>query len=151
MPLRLVGQVVREEEGCGEQQGGWVVKLYKIEFSEAELLGYDTTRMRAPTCSAEKRLYDMIDMAKADREAEDLRLPWRYEASIGGPRLLIGGYSPVLASPAIARLASAAPELLKAVQACNAWHSKYPTGEWVNRIQPLIECALRKVASGVPE
>jgi hypothetical protein len=54
-----------------------VSKKYVLELSAEELAGYDTTRMRAPVCSAEKRLYDLVDQARADREAEDMRLPWR--------------------------------------------------------------------------
>lgn len=107
-------------------------------------------------------LMELQRQAKADREADDLRLPWRVRRTVheshktwtvmdGEENLgwgTIGQYT-----EAQVKLMSAAPELLEAVQAMRDWAiNGFAKGtNWDTRVEPIVQRALRKVSTGVPE
>jgi hypothetical protein len=85
-------------------------------------------------------------------------LPWR--AHKGGTCWLVdrldGNHQSYTQSERAAKLMSAAPELLEAVQAAKAFWRRTMFTEsvdvvWLREVGPLIERALRKVEAGIPE
>jgi hypothetical protein len=136
-------------------------KKYVLELSAEELDPLKNLAHRS--VSLADKLARAFEAAEADREAEDLRLPWRVSQGGDGQFYVeIGALHWRSPSARVAKLMSAAPELLEAVKAADA----YPTeqhmeckcgagedwdGEWMRTVQPLIDRAIRKVATGVPE
>lgn len=151
-------------------------KTYTLELTAEELERWDRCGM--PDWF--KRVDDLKLKARADREADELRLPWRArlhadtrcsgwlveytQASHGGvyPETWWCSGREAMAAPgeAVAKLASAAPELLEAVTAVKefwvwARTDNRLSGEawqWVrDTVNPAVCRALRKVETGEPE
>jgi hypothetical protein len=122
-------------------------KVYTLELTAEELANW---RDRAGGCSILKKVQDVADQARVDREADELRLPWKYDSRSGDNCLLSPGWYSRFPSKSAACLASAAPELLEAVQAAKKYIDY--RGDWDLDIAcDKINRALRKVETGVPE
>jgi hypothetical protein len=141
-------------------------KTYTLELTAEELAEVDwgyflpgpslTTALR-PLVSKVKEL---AAQAKADREADELRLPWKAVASCSITSLPLTclqlSTGVVMGTPTepIAKLMSAAPELLKAVKAFNEWRHRLPENTYDDSWRAVhrhIVRALRKVETGIPE
>jgi hypothetical protein len=132
-------------------------RVYTLELTADELESYlhGTERKgREAVYGGLKKLYEQ---ACADRERDDLRLPWRIERSCSLPdaafeRVRFGdGLAVSAPSERAAKLMSAAPELLEAVQAVKRWIA---AGQMLRQLHSLVEVldrALRKVETGIPE
>lgn len=142
-------------------------KKYVLELSAEELESLDKYRKLSGTVlTATKEQLDKVDgrvsaliaQAKADRADDELRLPWRAKRTMhsDGPAWWVEPWSMNGWSEGAARLASAAPELLEAVKAVERYMSLNGPefalrGRWHHEIVPLLERAMRKVETGVPE
>ncbi len=111
----------------------------------------ETYRLAAGT---DQRVFALMEQARADRAQDDLRLPWHAvpQDSDGRTKAWAVRHFPdggwVVGATAC-KLMSAAPELLKAVQAVQ---SNGPAMSCLKHEQfTLIMRALRKVETGVPE
>lgn len=130
-------------------------RKYRLEMTAEELLAY------AAQCEAVAPLAEQmraaIAQAKADREDDDMRLPWRaWSDSQRGWYMAGVGSTQLWAAPSerAAKLASAAPELLEAVRAArHFWAARHERDwlQWERDVHPLVERALRKVELGQPE
>lgn len=139
------------------------MRTYTLELTAEELAalgavgGLDNKASGDAKDAINGRLYALVAQAKADREADELRLPWR--AARNGPSAWgvyvseSNGFVPAPTTERAAKLRSAAPELLEAVKAVFAY--RHPPGAkgdpWYREVAPLIERALRKVDTGLPE
>jgi hypothetical protein len=144
-------------------------KTYTLELTAEELDGLGFTYCYVgdePPPAIEdvgKRLDALRAEAKADRERDELRLPWRmssshpYYAQFSASQsnsMCVGCCKDATedgrsAQERRAKLASAAPELLEAVQATKAWMAD-PQSAFYKAVGPLVDRALRKVETGVP-
>lgn len=132
-------------------------RTYTLELTAEELL----------TCArgigireglVREKVMPLIEQAKADREADELRLPWRAEDLYNGAAIVKFGngfFSTDIYGRRAANLMSAAPELFEAVKAFDRlvtrqWH-KPDWATYEREVVPLIDRALRKVESGQPE
>ena len=130
-----------------------MTKKYTLELTEEELSYYEGSDSAAIT--VDRRLREMAKQAKADRERNTMRLPWSAGPDGRGWAVRFAGYTTGLPhNEYVAKLMSAAPELLEAVSAFNSWRHKLPANtydsEWKD-VHTLIVRALRKVETGVPE
>jgi len=127
-------------------------KTYTLEIPADELEEWRTAGPRR--CDLLRRLDTLATQAKADREADDLRLPWRAQCAPGICWMVkdsCGRAFDLENSERAAKLMSAAPELLEAVRAANRWRQGMPAGgTWERNVQPLIDRAIRKVETGIP-
>ncbi len=138
-----------------------MLKKYVLELTAEELTTV-SSRVRSHGKSDVVGKLDALEaQAKADREADDLRLPWRAvhyggSVTIGGWTCVTGqvGGSQMGTAERAAKLMAAAPELLEAVQAFKDYMCDSlvdydaPTR---NEVLRLTARALRKVETGVPE
>lgn len=131
-----------------------MTRTYTLELTAEDLENVDWVRGRkfsTPTLAS--KLAELAERARADREADDLRLPWRFEALPRGPHVCwspVGGAA--VRSTEMAKLMSAAPELLKAVKRLASFGAGAAMDTiWHQEVRPLIERALRKVETGIPE
>lgn len=126
-------------------------KTYTLELTAEEVMGLNRDRLGLSDNSTWAKLAPLVEQARADREADELRLPWRAIGAVchsndgrtDGP----GTYCGYAASEPAAKLMSAAPELLEAVR---AWMRTYPKATLGNCVA-LSDRALRKVETGIPE
>jgi hypothetical protein len=133
------------------------VKKYTLELTATEVWALSGTRLAGSGELREVRgkLAALDRQAVADRDAGELRLPWtavrlsdsRWDVTGGGPDHY------VVQSERAAKLMSAAPELLEAVKYISAIASRDSQGFWSlpPGLLSLVERALRKVETGVPE
>jgi hypothetical protein len=132
-----------------------MAKTYQLEVAVDEL----DDILEGGSARVQQRLRDLAMKARADREAADLRLPWRVH---NGNSIACGvdGKEYFFRAPSCraANIMAAGPELLEAVQAAVLWSDRFPDTEdgdgdreWMRDVEPPIQRALRKVASGVPE
>lgn len=142
-------------------------KRYTVELSAEELARMvDAKGVARPEligAHAYNAVCRVIAQAQADREADELRLPWRAKNPPGGSWYLVcrGRHeaSVDFGRDALAcKLASAAPELLDAVMFAKAAIRAAANGETpaarvdvLMRMDERIERALRKAETGVPE
>lgn len=132
-------------------------KTYTLELTAEELENIDWVRGRKfSTPEIACKLYDLQQQARQDRAADELRLPWRV-GQCDNHYFVLGPVSPEgNRSERAAKLMSAAPELLEAVQ---AWMHRYheldcTSVEWDlagQKAVKLSERALDKVRTGIPE
>ena len=137
-------------------------KTYTLDLT-AEELEILATRADGHTVPDEK-VRKLHAKARADRERNDLRLPWRaklasaigdYNAPTRATWVVVdepqrGGGQIIYRTEAAARLMSAAPELLEAVQLVKEQWLRDPAGK-APVVATAIERALRKVETGEPE
>lgn len=127
-------------------------KTYTLELTAEELRRLDE-RGYAATCGAiADKLEKLRDQAKADREQDELRLPWRAQECQAGMWLCVpvdGGELPL--SERATKLRAAAGELLSAVMAARDYYNAGSRLVAWKDVDALIERALRKVSTGVPE
>lgn len=142
-------------------------RKYTLELTEDELgaivlaRAADGSANHPPSHTLSDKLYAAKAKAKADREADELRLPWRIERVDSGiapyVRMVFGAGSgservAIYAPEQVIRLMSAAPELLEAAKtAREAFHCDKPDCACCVDAVDAIDRALRKVESGVPE
>lgn len=140
-------------------------KVYTLELTAEELEGFsfcwtytgDAPKERIAATST--KLEQLRKQAKADREADEMRLPWKAVGGANGVWDCIADdfpsriKSPYVRTERAAKLMSAAPELLEAVRACKAhWDCSAADDERLGYVaQAAIDRALRKVETGVPE
>lgn len=130
-----------------------MTKTYTLELTaeEVEYLHLAGTVPEGAPREVLAKVRALRDQAFADREANELRLPWGAK-KIDGLWTVVGSVSVDWAiSARAARLMSAAPELLEAVQALKVWRDD---SEGFDLPSPLLDCirrALRKVETGTPE
>lgn len=131
-------------------------KKYTLELTADELA--DVYLMGRGASYAD-RVRKLVDAAQADREDQELKLPWRWGGENGyapqhvyfsGVRSNGGDFPAVAPSGRAARLMAAAPELLEAVKAAKRLLAT-GNGAHAPEATRLIERALRKVETGVPE
>lgn len=138
-------------------------KTYTLEVTAEELAalgavgGLDNEASREAKNAITERLYGLVEKTKAERERDQLRLPWKV------PEVTAQQHGAVLNADGVCvsfcgttrarRLASAAPELLEAVQAAREWMRQpgRSTRPRTSDVEALIERALRKVETGIPE
>lgn len=136
-------------------------KTYTLELT-AEELGVVATSDSNVGHVLRPKLFALREQARADREADDLRLPWRAAESPGSTHERTFWYlhrhprGEIPTTERVSKLMSAAPELLEAVKAADSWGAEQTAGtawwtRWCKQVRPLIERALRKVETGVPE
>lgn len=128
-------------------------KTYTLELTAEELEKLKVAD--GASGSLALKVCDLRIRAAADREQDDLRLLWKashdhHERVWWVEPKLISGDSRDYSTAAMAKLMSAAPELLEAVKAVDEYHRNISATRW-EPIRPLIERALRKVESGIPE
>lgn len=127
-------------------------KTYTLELTAEELCGW---RDRAGGCDVLRKVQELANRAKTEREADELRLPWTAELDGVGWALRRAGATVGYHTDCerAAKLASAAPELLEAVQAAKEYLDRRIVVEGTTywNILRLCERALRKVETGVPE
>lgn len=138
-------------------------KTYTLELTAEELL----EEGKPWGAHALQKLVVLANQAKADREADELRLPWhtewvnRHSGTMAVYAPSNGGITPLSMTlpERAAKLMSAAPELLEAVKAANG-HMTGPRGRGCVCRCPVtdghadgcpIARALRKVETGIPE
>lgn len=124
-------------------------KKYTLELTAEELEGsaqfggYNAHQF-------DKKLDALRKQARQDRAAAELRLPWRV-GQCDNHYFVLGPISPEgNRSERAAKLMSAAPELLEAVNAVKAYHECDTKFDW-NQCMKWIDRALRKVSTGIPE
>lgn len=131
-------------------------RVYRLELTAEEL---ETYVVKGNHSHVYSRAKEALQQARADREADELRLPWKvyrtdcrdyktWTVSDGKDNLGWGHAGQY--TEAQVKLMSAAPELLEAVQAVVRWLPDMNI-DYDTAVQPLIERALRKVDSGIPE
>jgi hypothetical protein len=127
------------------------MKKYTLELTADEL---EKMHAVAVPPAVGVKLLDLATEARADREADELRLPWVVGESTGlkGRGLAVFGgrleerLTDTL-TPAQAKLMAAAPELLEAVKAI----TQVGASVWTLTVaQELARRALRKVETGIP-
>lgn len=141
-----------------------MTKTYTLELTAEELEAFDDARFgedwnQGDKATLVRKISAARSQARAAREADELRLPWR---AVGTPDNLLndecrnsrrhfrvtnreGDLN--LFTERAAKLMSAAPELLEAVR---AWMRTYPKATLGNCVA-LSDRALRKVETGIPE
>ena len=129
-------------------------RKYVLELTAEELKSYlhGTERTgREAVYSGLKKLYEQ---AVADREADELRLPWSaVECNTKGKWLVLDCEAMQgRVSERAAKIRAAGHDLLEAVQAVKSFMTGCGGSEkWERTITPLIQRALKKVETGVPE
>jgi hypothetical protein len=140
-------------------------RKYTLELTAEELRSWEEAEGGD---SLDLKLIALAKQAKADRERDDLRLPWQAVEDIDGgyPWRVVPDRSHKVAverghlNERQAKLMSAAPELLEAVQALQVWAASkglpalFETTAGVafdKDVMRLVRAALRKVETGVPE
>lgn len=131
-------------------------RKYVLELSaeEAEVLCLQGVAATPAGATVVGKLRAMRDRVAADREEDDLRLPWRIWQNAAGFWYANDNTGSTPISKRAAMLRSAAPELLDALKAAAEWPSlagRWSRSEWDQRVQPSIDRALRKVDTGIPE
>lgn len=135
-----------------------MTKKYTLELTAEEAASMMQPGQPGVPSSVFYKLEALAKQAKADREADELRLPWRVDslADRHGIAFEAPEYGSLcrLLHPNIslraAKLMSAAPELIEAVEACKEQIERDP-GFRAPVVVQLIERALRKVETGTPE
>lgn len=138
-------------------------KTYTLELTADELDGWADADPSIGDAS-ERKLIALAKHARADREAADLRLPWRAVKTTYPDG---HGFSNTwwVEPPASwgwsergAKLAAATAELLEALKRADAWFSnsalemnRIAFDGWVSNVKGTIDRAFRKVETGVPE
>lgn len=133
-----------------------MTKTYTLELTAEELWSF-----AADTAAAQAKIQRLRDQERADREADELRLPWEitdFNQPWLGKKAIRGAAGFAVSSYAgerAAKLMSAAPELLAAVTAVVSYMEGFGkrdivSGYW-SSVRPVIDRALRKVETGVPE
>lgn len=137
-------------------------RKYTLELTADELVKLSKCYPHDYIVGLGFKLSQLRAQADEDREADDIGLPWYTNESrtdLGWWKLYrTGTAGPVgpsgVMSERAAKLMSAAPELLEAVEAWKAWDE---TGfddlnaERLAAARAAVARALRKVATGVPE
>ena len=135
-------------------------KRYTLELTAEELLPYAGKR---PDSWLAEKLVKLAEQATADREAAELRLPWRAVDMVNeyGDRALKPAPDATWAVLVLgnamyrterqAKLMSAAPELLEAVKGAKRHLKDMDDYSQTGWLTTLIERALRKVETGTPE
>jgi hypothetical protein len=130
-------------------------KVYTLTLTAEELEDRRWESLRGSSLSRVAiQVAEQAEQARADRERDDMRLPWSAEESvpgIGSWCVQMTGHRAYFGSDRAAKLASAAPELLEAVQAVKQAFDMLGQCERFPMAARLIERALRKVETGVPE
>jgi hypothetical protein len=135
-------------------------KTYTLELTAEELEKFGMSA--APKWDwFFERIGELQKKAARDREADELRLPWRmYDGTSPDSRPACADYKcpSCQGTPAMRRLVLAAPELLEAVQAIPrtvhaARTAEYPAKclDALRTLEAAAYRALRKVSTGLPE
>jgi hypothetical protein len=122
-------------------------KRYTLELTEREL---------GDCIVINNRIERLRAQAKADRERDDLELPWKavqHAERRWGVRSSGKDYWMPQPTERQAKLMSAAPELLEAVKCFAGWYRAAfkSSMDGNDEVERLIDRALRKVETGVPE
>lgn len=132
-------------------------KTYTLELTAEELESHYTTASMAPS-AIDRKVAVLVKQARLDREADELRLPWRVTKSESSTDTWMlwrpdgAGYSIASRDEKFLKLVSAAPELLEAVKAMERYLGPEDySGPYTRDVEALIERALRKVETGTPE
>jgi hypothetical protein len=127
------------------------VKTYTLELTAEELKNVEAVRGRACPPALVRKLYELADQARADCEVDELLLPWTAQKDDTMRDLwLVIPHSYRGYGERAAKLASAAPELLSAVQAWEDYDESEDAAD-EERARRLTERALRKIETGTPE
>jgi hypothetical protein len=133
-----------------------MAKTYHLELTAEEVEAW-ANRVGNKMPIAVK-LDALAEQARADRERDELRLPWRVCEQMGDHYVVFSGdadYRPAYPKSAqVANLMSAAPELLEALKAVMQWADDTDADcqpSWSEDVRPYINRALKKVRTGVPE
>ena len=123
------------------------MKKYTFELTTEEVLAW---RNGGDWTKFSKRMDELYSKVKDEHESEELNLPWR---AIGRGKHWVVRNAKVVGdrNEKTAKLQSAAPELLEAVKAAAEYWKTQQSLVWIREVLPLIELALRKVATGEPE
>ncbi len=139
-----------------------MTKTYTLELTSEEVDRIEEKGLDKSDVELRQKISAIRTAARLDRERDDLRLPWRaIDNGSGGVPWAVrrcgdGENCYTMLNGPAAKLMSAAPELLEAVQAVRRWAKMVEGGtileaEYRLQCKPLLERALRKVETGTPE
>jgi hypothetical protein len=130
-----------------------MTKKYTLELTAEEL---ETGLDGMYRSSVVDKFLALQEQRRKDREAADLRLPWRVSKNGWyGWAVHDADGSSCNTTERAAKIRAAAPELFEAVQAMKrCWEgdlANHQADDYERVVEPLIDRALRKVSTGVPE